>query len=205
MNRPRPLALDFGRVLTVEPDRAPLVGALGGTDVDPGVFQTTYQALRHDFDRGTLNATQYWSTILRASAPHLSPRAVETLVPSLIDADFASWNQPRHAMHAIVQEALDRGVPAAIVSNMPAGVGDRFVREWGWLERIPHRFFSADFGLAKPEPAFYHHVLAQTGWSPADTLFVDDVKANVDAAAREGFSVLLFTGSEADLEMVRSW
>jgi FMN phosphatase YigB (HAD superfamily) len=88
---------------------------------------------------------------------------------------------------------------------MPPGLGPRFVRHWTWLQRIPHRFFSAEIGLVKPDEAFYRHVLNRTGWNPHEVLFVDDLPANVDAAAQLGFQTLLFTGSEEDLRTVAVW
>lgn len=202
---PRPLALDFGRVLTRDPDPSTFDEILVSARLDRWRFQSAYQALRHDFDRGSLDAHQYWTSILHASRPGFSASEALSMVPALVEADFASWNQPRTEMHVVIQRALDQATPLAIVSNMPPGVGDRFVREWAWLGRIPHRFFSADFGLVKPHASFYRHVLEQTGWRAPDTLFVDDLAVNIEAAAREGFSVLMFTGSDSDLETIGNW
>jgi len=201
----RALALDFGRVLTLDPDPAPFDSILFRAGLDRALFHAAYTSLRHDFDRGILDAQGYWSAVWEASRPSEKHRDVRPLLPSLIDADFATWARPRRTMEALVGQALKNGTPTAIVSNMPAGVGDRFVATWPWLGGIGHRFFSADLGLAKPEPEFYRHVLEQTGWDPAQTLFVDDLAANVEGAARAGFQVLLFTGSPSDLETIARW
>jgi len=88
---------------------------------------------------------------------------------------------------------------------MPQGLGERFVKTWPWLKRIPYRFFSADIGLVKPDDAFYHYVLERTGWSAADVLFVDDLAVNVESAARFGFETLLFTGTKKDVERISQW
>ncbi|MFC7741861.1 HAD-IA family hydrolase [Nocardiopsis composta] len=59
---------------------------------------------------------------------------------------------------------------------------------------MEHRFFSCDLGACKPEPAVYRHVLEVLGSPPADTVFVDDRKENVLAAAEQGIDAHHYTG-----------
>jgi len=201
----RALALDFGRVLTLEPDQSSYAFLRQRFDIPEAAFSQAWNAHRHEYDRGTINTATYWTQILNSCLPDPAKVDLLPLIEEMADADFASWNQPRETLHRIVQDALDAKVPAAIVSNMPEGLGDRFVRAWPWLSRIQYRFFSAEIGLVKPDDAFYHHVLEQTGWSPRSVLFVDDLPANIQTAARLGFETLLFTGSESDVDQIRSW
>lgn len=199
------LALDFGRVLTLDPDRSAFAAVQARAGLDPEAFQGAYAARRHDYDRGDIDAGTYWTGILNACRPGISASECRLYLSALIDADFQSWARPRTALHRIVEGAIDRGTPTAIVSNMPAGVGDRFVTSWPWLKKIEHRFFSAEFGLVKPDEDFYQHVLNQTGWEPRDVLFVDDLDANVETASRLGFETLRFTGSPEDLDRIAGW
>ena len=55
------------------------------------------------------------------------------------------------------------------------------------FERI---YLSYDMHLAKPDPRIYEAVLADAGIRAADTLFIDDGLANVEAAARLGIATL---------------
>jgi putative hydrolase of the HAD superfamily len=48
-------------------------------------------------------------------------------------------------------------------------------------------------GLAKPDPAFYSYILDKEGYSPKQTVFIDDLPANVEAAQSLGIPSLLFT------------
>jgi putative hydrolase of the HAD superfamily len=50
-------------------------------------------------------------------------------------------------------------------------------------------------GLVKPDPAFYTHILAREGCTPAETVFIDDAEVNVEAARKLGIHALLFTGA----------
>lgn len=201
----RALALDFGRVLTLDPDRGVFEPVLSRFALDTTTFQRAYAEGRHDYDRGALDSRAYWSFVVRRCRPDFPDDQLDQAIALLVEADFLSWAQPRTVLHRLTQAALGRGVPTAIVSNMPQGIGPRFVEAWPWLGRIDHRFFSADFGLIKPDEDFYRHVLAQTGWKAHRVLFVDDLAANVEAAARLGFSTLLFTGSDADLQAIGHW
>jgi len=47
-------------------------------------------------------------------------------------------------------------------------------------------------GLAKPDPAFYLHILAAERRRPAEAAFVDDLPENVEAARRLGLRALLY-------------
>jgi len=201
----RALALDFGRVLTLDPDKSTFTPHLERLGISAEDFARAWADRRLDYDRGQIDASMYWTGVLTACQPSLSPSEASTWAGALTDADFASWARPRTALHRDVQAALDAGILVAIVSNMPEGLGDRFVRTWPWLERIKHRFFSADFGKVKPDDEFYLHVLEKTGWKADEVLFVDDLETNIAAAARLGFRTLLFTGSRSDLETIRDW
>lgn len=202
---PRALALDFGRVLTLDPDRTTFGPHLERLGIPADAFARAWAARRPDYDRGEIDAREYWTSVLADCHAETGLANSQDWVNALTDADFASWAQPRLGLHRVVQAALDAGVLVAIVSNMPEGLGDRFVRTWPWLGRIRHRFFSADFGKTKPDEDFYLHVLKETGWAAEQVLFVDDLEANITTAARLGFHTLLFSGTPADLETIRQW
>ena len=51
-------------------------------------------------------------------------------------------------------------------------------------------FYSCEMGVAKPDPAYFHHVLDRLGLPPAETAFVDDLQANVAAAAGLGIAAV---------------
>jgi putative hydrolase of the HAD superfamily len=53
-------------------------------------------------------------------------------------------------------------------------------------------YVSAQFGAAKPDPAVYLKCVAAAGGTPAETLFVDDSKANVAGAEAAGLAGHVF-------------
>ncbi|MHB8055718.1 MAG: HAD family hydrolase, partial [Candidatus Aminicenantales bacterium] len=50
---------------------------------------------------------------------------------------------------------------------------------------------SFDVGAAKPQPEIYYEALRAGGAAPGRTVFIDDLPANVDAAARLGMKGIL--------------
>lgn len=52
-------------------------------------------------------------------------------------------------------------------------------------------YFSSDMGMRKPDPEIFSYVLQTHGLDPAETLFIDDVKSNVDAAGQLGIQAVL--------------
>ena len=68
-------------------------------------------------------------------------------------------------------------------------------------------YASHRIGLVKPDPSFYIHILEHEGFTPQQTVFVDDTQVNVVAARRLGIHALLFTGAETlrrDLSTLRN-
>ena len=53
-----------------------------------------------------------------------------------------------------------------------------------------HCFLSQEMGMAKPDPAIYESVLQQTGIPAKECLFLDDSKANCEAAGRLGINCI---------------
>lgn len=66
------------------------------------------------------------------------------------------------------------------------------------LQKRDYEIFDAVYashlmGVAKPDPGFYTHILDQEGCSPEQAVFIDDLPANVEAAADLGIHSIVFT------------
>ncbi|HEY2000612.1 HAD family phosphatase [Paraburkholderia sp.] len=58
-------------------------------------------------------------------------------------------------------------------------------------------YASASFGAAKPSPDLYRRCVQHLKVAPGETLFIDDVEANVAGAVEAGLRGYRFTGTEA--------
>ncbi len=87
---------------------------------------------------------------------------------------------------ALVDEVRASGVTCALATNQQdhrrAWMRDT-TRMDDHFDRV---FYSTELRLAKPDPAYFRHILAELGVPAAETAFVDDSAANVEAARSLG-------------------
>ncbi|MFN3858745.1 MAG: HAD family hydrolase [Caulobacter sp.] len=95
---------------------------------------------------------------------------------------------------AWAMEALaERGVPQFGLTNMAGPVWPTIEPMAPACRHLKAVVVSGDEGLIKPEPAIYRLACDRAGLEPAQLLFVDDSRANIDAADALGFRTLHFT------------
>jgi epoxide hydrolase-like predicted phosphatase len=119
--------------------------------------------------------------------------------PYRVLALLASGSHARDAMIARVRALRACGVRTAIVTNN--------VREFreGWMSLLPtEELFdilvdSSELGIRKPDPRIYRHTLAELGGvSAQEAVFLDDYRANVEAARRLGMHGIVVGSDPAD-------
>ncbi|RJF89183.1 HAD family phosphatase [Oleomonas cavernae] len=94
-------------------------------------------------------------------------------------------------------EALDaRGMPLFAITNYPGDKWAQGLAQFPFLGRFRAVLVSGIEKLAKPDPAIFRLSIERFGITPATTLFIDDLAANVAAAAALGFQVHHFAGPE---------
>lgn len=91
-----------------------------------------------------------------------------------------------------VRELAGRGVLRALTTNQnpPRAAWMRANLPYDAL--FDAQFYSCEMGLAKPDPAYFQHVLETLGIRAEDALFMDDTLGNVESAARLGLRAELF-------------
>ncbi|MCS7162747.1 MAG: HAD family phosphatase [Bacteroidia bacterium] len=136
-----------------------------------------------EFEKGCLTQEEfvrYW----QGHFPHLAPSAI-----------LEAWNAMLKGPLPQAEEVLRRlatHYPLALLSNTNTThleLVEPQIRPWRpYFQGI---FFSNRLGQRKPDPAVYRTVLAQLGWLPATTLFVDDNPTNLQGAQAAGLQTFL--------------
>jgi 2-haloacid dehalogenase len=98
----------------------------------------------------------------------------------------------------VLERALAQNIPTYAITNFASDTLAEAERHYPFLARFHGRVVSAEERLLKPDPAIYHVFLERFGKRAAECLFMDDSRANVESAARLGFSVVHVT-PETDL------
>lgn len=142
------------------------------------------------YDKGELNTSNVLME-LKKFMPEKYHTYMEIFVKNLLDA-----LPPMEGMDEIVDALHAQGYPCYLLSNFT----DQFE---GMPERVPvlkkldGMVVSYRIHLLKPDPAIYLYAAETFGIKPEETLFVDDVLANVEGARKVGMQGYLFTTSEA--------
>ena len=143
-------------------------------------------------------------------------RALSDMVPERIELypDFeaeirayaARFNEtipgPVPGSHALVERLDARGMPLFAITNFGAEFWAGFRPTAPIFDRFGHIVVSGEEKLTKPDPAIFALAEGRFGKPAEAMLFIDDNRANVDAAAACGWQVHHFTQAsalEADL------
>ena len=145
-------------------------------------------------DRGTLNEVQ----TAEIAAQKLPERLRRYIMPLA-----AAWNRPEDqisGMEEIASELAENGYELYLFTN----AGPRHREYWETFpvskyfprERV---FLSSDYGLLKPETAFYETALERFGLKKEECLFIDDNAINAEAALRCGIDTIVFHDDAREL------
>jgi epoxide hydrolase-like predicted phosphatase len=113
----------------------------------------------------------------------------------LVDRLFAGM-KPDGAMVGAVKRAKAIGVTTGLISNS-WGAG-RYDRE-AFSEMFDAVVISGEVGLHKPEREIFELGAERAGLSPAECVFVDDLRENCEGAERVGMTAVLHRGADTTL------
>jgi 2-haloacid dehalogenase len=125
---------------------------------------------------------------LKALHPNASP---------LIDAWFEGYDEmlagPIQGTVDLLSELRVRGIPLYALSNWSAETFPFALRRFEFLSWFSGIMLSGKVGLVKPDPRIYELFITNFAIDPARTIYIDDLNANVEAAAAFGMHGILFT------------
>jgi putative hydrolase of the HAD superfamily len=181
---------DFGGVLGLPQDLDGLDGIAPLVGLERDELRRRYQAGRPGLDRGTVGLEEYWRGIFAAGSVRPTPEQLAQAQR----ADVLSWTRINAPMIAWADAVRAAGHTTSILSNMPTDIlaWMRGSRSFDWIGKFPVAVFSCDVGLIKPDPAIYELCLKRLGARPSDSLFIDDMPPNVEAARALGMAAIHF-------------
>lgn len=105
----------------------------------------------------------------------------------------AMFNGSVAGVEEIILRLDAAGMPLFGLSNLPAEKAAHIRETYPILSRFRDLIISGEEGVAKPDQRIYDIMIARTGLSASDLLFVDDRLENVDAASALGIDGVHFT------------
>lgn len=97
---------------------------------------------------------------------------------------------------ALVDRVRAAGVITALATNQQSYRGGFMLANLAYEEHFDHQFHSFQMGLAKPDPAFFSHIVETLGVEPEEAVLVDDMAVNVHGAQRAGLNGVHFAGTD---------
>ncbi|KAD3632848.1 HAD-IA family hydrolase [Arthrobacter yangruifuii] len=182
---------DYGMVISTAPEPADWDALQAQAGRDLAHADSRYWTHREAFDAGTLTPADYWAAVLGRTVE-------EERLAVLEDLDAAQWSRLNPATVGVLQSLADEGARLALLSNMPEGMSERYLRESSWAQYFEKTYFSGPLRMTKPDRRIFEHVLRDLPAAPGDVVFIDDNTRNISAAQALGFRTVLF-GAGTDL------
>ncbi|OGA05311.1 MAG: hypothetical protein A3I00_06010 [Betaproteobacteria bacterium RIFCSPLOWO2_02_FULL_64_12] len=104
----------------------------------------------------------------------------------------------------ILTELRERGMRLYSLTNFSTDTFPIARSRFPFLSWFEDVVMSGEHGITKPDPRIYRIAIERCRLAPGQTVFVDDLQANVDAAREHGFHALHFTGPERLREDLRA-
>ncbi len=99
-------------------------------------------------------------------------------------------------MLGLVDRVRAAGVVTALATNQQSYRGGFMLANLPYDEHFDHQFHSFRVGLAKPDPAYFTHIVETLGVAPEEAVFVDDLEVNVRGARRAGLRTVHFADTD---------
>lgn len=133
------------------------------------------------------------------------PRLSSDQVREVAKITFDHWheynNVEREGVAPIIKALKKRGQRVYILSNVSRRLTDTYKNVVPAPELYDGAFFSGEVMALKPQPIIYQMFFERFGLKPAECLFIDDVKENVEASIQCGMDAWWFSsGDNADLK-----
>ena len=178
----RAVILDYGDVISLPPDPAVIAEMVGFFKLPEERFREVYGSFRHAYDRGSLSAHEYWTSIGEEAGVDLTGSDIALLR----EADVKLWGRLNGAILRWADQLCAAGMKTAVLSNMHDDMVQHLRKNGEWTRRFDCLTLSSALHMAKPEREIFEHCLKSLNMDAREALFIDDREANVEAARAVG-------------------
>jgi 2-haloacid dehalogenase len=123
--------------------------------------------------------------------------AYAELIDAWIQRQEEMVTGPIHGSVEILAELRARAVPIYALSNWSAETFPISLKRFEFLRWFQGVVLSGEVRLLKPDPRIFQHFFDTHGIDPADAVYIDDLKPNVQTAVSLGMHGILFTNPPA--------
>lgn len=182
----RNVVFDFGGVLVTWKPQDVVAGMFDDEGLQRTVLESVFHHQDwHELDRGTFTEPEI------AGAFAARTGLGESVIHELLDRARDSLTLvPEMALLVLKLKRL--GVPVYALSNMSESTFAHLESRYDIWSAFDGIVISARVGMIKPEPDIFEHLTAEFGLDRNQSIFIDDLAANVGSARALGFDTMLF-------------
>lgn len=138
-------------------------------------------------DRGTLTEEEAINVLIQKSSQHRH----------LIELAFDNWYEmltPIQDTVEIVRQLKEAGFQIYYLSNFQMLAFENIREKYDFFELFNGGIVSYKEKQLKPEEGIYRRLMEEYDIKPEESIFIDDLKANIEGARRLNFETILFQG-----------
>ncbi|HEY4306005.1 MAG TPA: HAD family phosphatase [Gemmatimonadaceae bacterium] len=150
-----------------------------------------------ELDRGTMEIEDAITrAVERSGLDEALVRGVVESVPAALVANDETV--------ALMRRVKAAGNALYVLSNMPTGSMEYLEQRYDFWDLFDGAVISSRVHYCKPEREIYEHLLRTYTLVPGETVFIDDVAANVEGARAVGIHAIQFTSvAQTEEELCR--
>jgi epoxide hydrolase-like predicted phosphatase len=194
MTQIRAVIFDFGGVLVRMMDDRPrrkLARQLGVplSRLDDLVF---FSDSAQKASRGEITVGLHWEAVREVLG--IQPENMPGFLAEYWSADDMNWE-----LLDVIRKLHPR-YRVGLLSNAWDDLRQTLHERWNIDGLFDEMIISAEVKLVKPDPRIFHMALERLGVQPAEAIFIDDIKDNVEAARREGLFAIQYKETKKTLD-----
>lgn len=137
------------------------------------------------FDRGTLSESELIERL------QLRLGATRPEVDAILDAVRSSLVEKPESVE-LLRALQAQGTPLYCLSNMPASIYTHLRQRHSFWDAFSGIVISGQVQMMKPEPEVFRHLLDAFNLRPEESVFIDDLPANIESAKQVGLHTIWF-------------
>lgn len=180
---------DLGRVIiNFDPDAYIRSFNFNNKETEEQLMKTIFlNDYWNEFDRGSLTLEE-GIELMVLKAPN-----IENEIRQVLNKDWSSILTLKEESAGFLKDLKKEGFNIYILSNFSEW-GFKFIRnKYDFFDYTDGMVISYEVKMIKPEPEIYETILKKYGLVPEETVFIDDMKENINAAKEFGIKTILFT------------
>jgi len=147
--------------------------------------------------RGEISIGMHWETVRNALG--IQPEDMPGFLEQYWSADDVNWR-----LLGYIRELHPR-YKVGLLSNAWDDLRQTLHTRWGIDGLFDELIISAEVKLVKPDPRIFHLAVDRLGVQPGETVFIDDIAENIDAARKEGLIAIHYQGTQKALDELNQY